>query len=964
MKIVIHCGGMPFDGNTPLKQSLGGSESMAVIAAEALTRAGNSVQVFSNTTSESVINGVRYVPAGAITERTPLGESFHFYAENTPIDVLIIQRHPAAFKFNWQSKINLWWVHDLPTKEWRDSVQSMMVNVDGVIAVSKFQAEKFAKEYDIDEAFIHVVNNAVDLSIFDDLPSRNNDDNVIEMIYASRPERGLENLVAPGGIMEKLGSGYRLRICNYNHTTERMAGYYRWLYECAGRLDNVEVAGHLNKRELAEQMAKSDLLVYPTAFDETFCITAVEAMASGLPMISSSCGALPEIAGPSHGVKLIDLDRRDSDYRGMELRTAGTVDIDRFVSGIKDMADAVNASHRTAQLEQAKRFGSDVFMSSMSAVINNVFDSAAQNKTSVMKMMIHESNIVPALSIASEIGGDAISESVRQELDECYSFTDSNESMSEYYQAYYEYESSRGVEYGIEDITGDPRFNVVADEISRLPPGSTVIDYGCAHGHYTNTLAKMFVDKNFIGIDITDSNIEIAKSWASDWGLGNVRFYVGDQDSLPDIDVVADAVICAEVLEHVREPHNTLNSVLSLCSDNCRVIVTVPFGPWEAEGYRKQWPWRAHIWHFDRTMLADMMNEFDKFSVVSLPHCHNINGDILGNYVVTADRVNNCSAMPLSVSKIISTQVARETLSVCVIAKDAENDIGRCLASVADVADEVIVAVDRTTTDDTHNIICRFREGTHIPVTEFFIDPVLETGFDVARNKTLERAAGDWILWIDTDEVLHNPQRLRTLLRHNHFNGYSIPQHHFSVEPLGVQKTDYPVRVFRNNRGIRFFGRVHEHPETALNAGVGRVVIVDGVSVLHYGYTDETTRRGRFARNIDLLARDREDYPDRTLGKFLWVRDLAQMTMYDIERTGGRISDDMIGRARRGVELFRGEINEKNVRMIRDFAQFYSLLAEVLGGKQRTASINGIDIDGVFLDEDWSKIVELISKIE
>ena len=67
----------------------------------------------------------------------------------------------------------------------------------------------------------------------------------------------------------------------------------------------------------------------------------------------------------------------------------------------------------------------------------------------------------------------------------------------------------------------------VSSIIGDLDAGSTVLDYGCAHGHYTNNLAKAYPQHNFIGIDITESNIDAANDWAETEGLSNVKFKVG-----------------------------------------------------------------------------------------------------------------------------------------------------------------------------------------------------------------------------------------------------------------------------------------------------------------------------------------------------------------------------------------------------------------------------------------------------
>ena len=82
-----------------------------------------------------------------------------------------------------------------------------------------------------------------------------------------------------------------------------------------------------------------------------------------------------------------------------------------------------------------------------------------------------------------------------------------------------------------------------------------------------------------------------------------------------------------------------------------------------------------------------------------------------------------------------------------------------------------------------------------------------------------------------------------------------------------------PIRLFRNHRDVRFFGFVHEHPETKINEGVGQSTILSDVNIAHDGYFTEEGRRGRFMRNINLMFKDRELYPERNLGKFLMIRD-------------------------------------------------------------------------------------------
>src|SRR6185295_2125719 len=107
MNIVMHCGGMPFNGETIKQRALGGSETAAYYLAKERARQGHRVSLFTNERQEGAWDGVKYICAGQPVQQFPLGTAFHFYAMNTPHDVMIIQRQPGAFTFKWASKLNL-----------------------------------------------------------------------------------------------------------------------------------------------------------------------------------------------------------------------------------------------------------------------------------------------------------------------------------------------------------------------------------------------------------------------------------------------------------------------------------------------------------------------------------------------------------------------------------------------------------------------------------------------------------------------------------------------------------------------------------------------------------------------------------------------------------------------------------------------------------------------------------------
>ena len=209
--------------------------------------------------------------------------------------------------------------------------------------------------------------------------------------------------------------------------------------------------------------------------------------------------------------------------------------------------------------------------------------------------------------------------------------------------------------------------------------------------------------------------------------------------------------------------------------------------------------------------------------------------------------------------------------------------------------------------------------------------------------------------------------KLIKYLRKNPFNGYSIKQVHHTVDPIGVPKVDLPIRLFRNNKGIKFYGFVHEHPEIEMGRGVGASMICSDVLISHTGYLTEAIRRDRFKRNIPLMFKDREKYPDRLLGKFLMLRDWVHMARYAFEENNKQMNNMTIEYSKNAMLAFE-ETFLKDNNMYQDEAiQFYSEALNFLniGNAYSTSTIfedssgkkHTIDVAGRFKSEDDFNII-------
>ena len=188
------------------------------------------------------------------------------------------------------------------------------------------------------------------------------------------------------------------------------------------------------------------------------------------------------------------------------------------------------------------------------------------------------------------------------------------------------------------------------------------------------------------------------------------------------------------------------------------------------------------------------------------------------------------------------------TLSLCMIVKDEEEMLPRSLAAARDAVDEIVV-VDTGSTDATVAIARSF--GARVIEREW-------TGsFAEARNASFDAASGDWLLYLDADEVLlaEDAHLLRELTGRTWREAfYLVETHHTGELGDGTAVTHNALRMFRNRPHYRFEGRLHEQIAQHLPAGLPERIEPTRVRVDHYGYLGAVRNaREKSRRNIELL---------------------------------------------------------------------------------------------------------------
>ncbi len=198
---------------------------------------------------------------------------------------------------------------------------------------------------------------------------------------------------------------------------------------------------------------------------------------------------------------------------------------------------------------------------------------------------------------------------------------------------------------------------------------------------------------------------------------------------------------------------------------------------------------------------------------------------------------------------------AKPRLSVCLIVKNEEAFLGRCLASVREVAHEIIV-VDTGSTDRTVPIARE--QGAQVHQIAW------QDNFSAARNAALSHATGDWILSIDADEELRPETReaLSKHLRDTAAIAFRLPIIDAGQENHGCS---YVPRLFRNAPGVAFTGCIHEQAFSSLEEQRqewGLEFKLGAAALLHHGYADSVqASRGKIKRNLALLRRAAAESP-------------------------------------------------------------------------------------------------------
>lgn len=297
----LGAGPEPWDPRTPATKGLGGSETAAIEVAKNLAALGHRCVVYAE--ASGTFDAVEY--------------RHHSAFKGATCDVFIASRAPWAAEQHGpvDAKLKLLWVHDVHCGPPSPQMERWFHVFDRVLCLSEWHKQFFASCYPtLHPDKIIVTRNGIDPARFTSY-SADPSAKTNSLVFSSSPNRGLDMLVynfknhiRPAVPDAQLHVFYGFDTWE---TIARMRGaqdelnaieeFKKILPPLGQERDGIYNHGKRPQQEVAAAYLRAKVWPYLTAFLETSCITAMEAMAAGAVPVCSDLAALRETVG-SRGI--------------------------------------------------------------------------------------------------------------------------------------------------------------------------------------------------------------------------------------------------------------------------------------------------------------------------------------------------------------------------------------------------------------------------------------------------------------------------------------------------------------------------------------------------------------------------------------------------------------------------------------------------------------------------------------
>jgi 2-polyprenyl-3-methyl-5-hydroxy-6-metoxy-1,4-benzoquinol methylase/glycosyltransferase involved in cell wall biosynthesis len=844
------------------RAGLGGSESACLGLARALAQAGQVVHIHAQRLAADATGpdawGVIWHDAGQDDA------GVYAWCDVVDPDVFVSLRMAHVYASPVRARLRLLWNQDLLVgPQGAQAIMATSWQVDRYVYVSDYHRQQWEAGCPDLRGLAWVTRNGYDPAHVPTdvatVPGR--------VCYITRPERGLGPLLAMWPALKAAVPQAELHCTRYSSMYDGEGGavaemcrqYDRLTAEVAARVGGiVTYEGGLGKADLYRLIASSAVMWYPGVADfaETSCVAAIEAQACGTAFVGSAKGALPETV--PHGTLLAG-DAHTPAYQAASVAAV--------VAALTDPASV--APQIAAGRAHVARYTYAAIAQDWIADVTRTFEARrAADGPGVLRQLLQYDDHVAALPLAQALGeADAVARCTRV-------IAGQDQTADDY--------GDRAQHDVLAEIRSDGRLRAAW---ARCAGCTRVLDVACGNGAFALGLALTDPAVQVVGYDYAADNIARAQAAAESLGVADrvtfrqaVIYDYATHTAAPTfVDALAadadgfDGAFVGEFLEHIAEVAAVLDVVHAALRPGGRVVATMPSGPFTELMPPGMPIKRGHVHHFAYDDLQAVFGTQTDASidVLQIPDV-TPRGNPVAHWLVTyTPNGTPLGARPLDKRRLTTRPMPRLSVGL-IVGPGARLDLPKCLETVTRVADEIVIGLCGADAE-TAAVAAQYdaRVIALSPVAD------LPGGFAEARNAVLDACTGEWFLWIDADEQLVGSTALRPYLDAATFHGFVIKQTHLQLDAPPF--SDEPIRLFRRRPDVRFYGAVHEQPQRGdANGDIWPSLALPDVQIAHYGYLTEGVRRRKaLHRNLALLVRDRVAFPDRRLGRVLWLREFA-----------------------------------------------------------------------------------------
>ena len=205
----------------------------------------------------------------------------------------------------------------------------------------------------------------------------------------------------------------------------------------------------------------------------------------------------------------------------------------------------------------------------------------------------------------------------------------------------------------------------------------------------------------------------------------------------------------------------------------------------------------------------------------------------------------------------------KQTIGVALIARNAQSTIRSCVESFIKEVDQCVVVLAGKSTDRTPQIVKKMAIKNPTKIQYYSFDWIDD--FAAARNYSFSKLTADFLMWVDADDTIYQPENMREIIKNiAPETGAIWFPYHYAIDEFGNIATRYErERLLRANCGWIWRGRLHETVSPLIPC---KYVRAEQVIILH-NHLGSTPRNERNFRILNIMLQ--EDPNDKRIWLYL-----------------------------------------------------------------------------------------------